>query len=202
MRQSSDSEFLHKLIDHLLGLRGVVSAEEVVVVENVIKIVKFSASLPTGVTWPGVVVGDVEGGWEASEKFGEGEVGLAIAVVAGRIKDDRGSISGEAGVATPKVSVKQRGNGAIVAEEVGEVIEKAISIFEADALVLRELELPVQALFAPEVDPVGVGLIGLKGGTDEVAGAPAVVVVGCKLPVQGGELGAHRCGIGGVATWN
>ena len=138
---------------------------------------------------PGRAVGLVEAGAEAAEELGHGEVGLAVAVVDGRVVDDGLAVGQRRPVAAPEVAVQQRGRRTVALEEGGQRLEQAPAALEPGASVaaaLGELELEAQAALAPEGHPVVHPAVGLRGRADGVVAPPAVALLGGD-GVHGGE---------------
>lgn len=184
-------------MNHLLGLVGVVAAEQMVVIEDVVEVVEIAALRPVGMAGVGLVVSLIEGWREAAEEFGEGEVGFAVAVVTDGIEDHRSEILVECGVAAPEVAVEKGWCWLIVPEEDGQEVEKFVAAGKAEAFVCGELELPAEAVNAPEGDPVLMGFIRLRGGTDVIGAGPAEEVIWRGVTVEFGQGAAHGGGLGG-----
>jgi hypothetical protein len=80
-------------------------AEEVEMVEEMVEIVEVFTFLIARIQRPGSLIGGVKSRREAAEQFGKGQVGLAMAVVNGRVNQDRFAGGGDQPIATPQIAV-------------------------------------------------------------------------------------------------
>lgn len=139
--------------DQGLGLVQVGAAEELGVIENVVKLVKFP---PLGGAFgkrPRGGVSLIEGDREAPEKVGHGEVAFPVGEVDGGIKNDR-MACGKADVSEPEVPVNEGGGGRMVAEQTGDLIEKAPGIRRIQPMPFGELQLRSETAVPEEGRPI------------------------------------------------
>src|SRR4051794_23157681 len=78
-----------QLVEQRLGPTEVGGAEEIQMVEHVVELIERSAALVARVERPVALISGVELRAEAAEELRHGEVCFAIAIVSGRIEDDR-----------------------------------------------------------------------------------------------------------------
>lgn len=103
------------------------------------------------------MVGVEEGGGEASEHPHHAEVGLAVAVVGGRVEDDGVAFAVGGRVGVPEVAVEQCGGDGDAFEVLRELFDDALCCGEKLTVmvaVFDELQLTFQSLFTKKFDPI------------------------------------------------
>lgn len=86
-------------------------------IETVIEVVERFAARVSRIQRQGLVVGSVEVGMEASEEFGERDVGFAVSEIAAGVEYEGFAVDVEGGVAGPEVAVEERGKWLVVVEK-------------------------------------------------------------------------------------
>ena len=113
--------------DHALGLCRVAAAEQIEVVEHVIQVVEVLAHRVTRVERPGFLVGGVEGGRVSAELLGHRQIHLAVAIVDGRVEQDRFLLD-IAVVAPPQIAVQQRGQRVVAGKKCAQPLQQTVSL--------------------------------------------------------------------------
>ena len=101
-----------------------------------IEIVEYFSLFVAGGEGPCFTVGFIEVSRKASEKLAEGEVGFAVAVIAGGIVDYGGAILKESGVTRPEVAMEEGGLWLVLAQNFFDCVQECILFFEMDAGLL------------------------------------------------------------------
>ena len=150
---------------------GIAAAEMIEVVDEMIKVVDFAASVIAGGERPGFAIGLVETRRKAAEEFRHRQVGLAVSVVRGWI--DEGGLAGgrRQVVATPEVAVEDGGRGL----RRQKIVEPAVEDFQGTIpgglpapAIPRHLHLGFQSMMAEEGRPTRRPHVDLRQASDEV----------------------------------
>jgi len=164
-------------------------SEEVEVDEERVEVTDIPGAAIVRGKWVVVMVSFVKGGFESTKKGGHGEVHIAVAVIDGRVDEDRAALFVAEEVAGPKISVKE--GGCFGGEDGGEVVVEALelhqSLFVQQMGIGGQAELGFEAPMDEEADPVGRGGVVLGKGAHVVVGGESGLVVG-------GESGLLVCG--------
>src|SRR5215469_12222564 len=105
---SSGADLGQQAVDERLRLSRVPAAEEVGMVQHVVEVVELGAQRRARRQRRGTLVGAIEACAEATEKLGQGEIGLAVAVVDRGIEEHRLARRGREPVPAPQISVQKR----------------------------------------------------------------------------------------------
>ncbi len=145
-------------------------------IEQVVKIVKI-LSLPIALfqrKYP--LVSGIETRSEPSKQPGHGNVCLTVTVIYRRIENNGLAGGCNSPVAAPQVSMQQRSGGVMIAKELRQSLQQAVSPvlqFAAVAVALRQLELIAQTLLREELQPAVRGPVDLWCAADGVIPVPA-----------------------------
>ena len=155
-------------------------------VEHMIEIIEVPAHRVPRVQRPGRAVGGIKAGAKPAKQLGHRDIRLAVAVIRGRIKDDRLAIRQHAMIAAPQVAMQQRCGRRMVVEEAVHVRHQSLAQgLQAAAVAIprRQFQLEPQSAVAVERRPVPVRRIDLGRGANGIVPAPAMPRL--DMPVHG-----------------